>query len=81
MAATRGPEDVPNACRPSKGGWRRSPSRLPRPVTASGDRDLADLTARVLANQRATDGVSVRIGHLEGRVTRLEGKVDAQGWT
>lgn len=48
-----------------------------RLLAASGDRDLADLTARVLANQQATDGVGARIGLLEGRVTRLEGKVDA----
>ena len=55
-----------------------------RHLAAARDRDLADLTARVLATQQAIDGVSVRITglearitHLEGRMTRLEGRVDA----
>ena len=62
-----------------------------RHLAAAGDRDLADLTARVLATQQAIDGVGVRLtglegrmdsldgrmDHLSGRVTRLEGRVDA----
>ncbi len=48
-----------------------------RHLAAAGDRDLADLTARVLATQQAIDGVGVRLTGLEGRMTCLEGRMDS----